>query len=55
MLTANDVQTIFNAVVNLFKIEFTILGFTISLWMLLLWTILGSLLIDAIVGFIGGE
>lgn len=40
-----DFALFVHAVISLFKVEFTIYGFTLSWWQVFLWSIVASLLI----------
>lgn len=46
----SDVQAMFDATLALFKLEFTLYGFTFSFWNVLLFVIFGSMILY----FIGG-
>ena len=46
----SDVQAMFDATLALFKLEFTLYGFTFSFWNVLLFSIIGGM----ILWFIGG-
>ena len=46
----SDVQAMFDATLALFKLEFTLYGFTFSFWNVLLFSVVGGM----ILWFIGG-
>ena len=50
-----DLKAIFDALIDLMKMPFTIHGFTLSLWGVFIWTIVAGLVIWAIVKIFGGS
>lgn len=50
-----DVATIFNCVINLMKVEFTVYGVTISFWQIFLLTILVGFAGSALYKLFGGD
>lgn len=45
-----DMKSVISATLAVFKVEFTIFGFTLSMWDVFLWSIVAGV----ILGFIGG-
>ena len=52
-----DLKTLFTFILSLYKIDFTIYGYTFNFWAILVWLLLGSFVLWFIVKFfnIGGD
>lgn len=51
----SDLQATFAATLNLFKLEFTLYGFTFSFWEVFLFTIVGGILLSFIGRLFGDD
>lgn len=50
-----DFAAMISSVVSIMKFEFTIWGFTLSFWQILMWSLVASVIIILIVGFFNGK
>lgn len=50
-----DLVALMDSTLSLFKIKFTIYGYTMSFWEIFLWVILAGIVVGFIGGFFGGD